>query len=114
MKVLALTEDGRMTYCTASEDQMGKGRCNHVRHQKEGQSVKDFIEEIIKPNINKDLEAMKQNGLALGYIKNQTPELCMVAVKENGLALEYVKKQTPEIIAAAIEEDPDAIEFVKI
>ena len=45
-KVFALTEDGRLTYCTAPEDQRGKGRCNHVAHQKEGQSVADFIEEI--------------------------------------------------------------------
>ncbi|NLZ80352.1 MAG: hypothetical protein GX913_00885, partial [Clostridiales bacterium] len=45
MKVLALTEDGRMTYCTAPEDQRGKGRCNHIMHQKEGQSVVEFVEE---------------------------------------------------------------------
>jgi len=143
MKVLALTEDGRMTYCVSPEDQRGKGRCNHVAHQKEGQSVADFIEEIkgsqdrVLNNINKkDLEAVKKNGWFLEYVKNQTPELCMEAVKQNGLALKfardetpelcmeavkqnglalkYVENQTPEIIQAALEQDPDAIDFVNI
>ena len=142
MKVLALTEGGRLTYCVSREDQREKGRCNHVTHQKEGQSIADFIEEIKDSqdsslnDINKkDLEAVKQDCWALKYVKNQTPELCMVAVKQNGWALNYVKDQTPElcmaavkqdgrvlefvqgqtpeIIQAAIEQDPDAIEFVK-
>jgi hypothetical protein len=38
----------------------------------------------------------------------------MTAVKQNGRALEYVENQTPEIIQAALEQDPDAIEFVEI
>ena len=143
-KVLALTTDGRLTYCVSPEDQRGKGRCNHVAHQKKDQSVANFIEEIkdsqdsaLNDIINKkDLEAVKENGLALEYVqnqtpeicmeavkqngwalqfvKNQTPELCMTAVKENGFALEFVKNQTPEIIAAAIEQDPGAIEFVNL
>ena len=142
-KVLALTEDGRLTYCTAPEDKRGKGRCNHVSHQKEGQSVQNFIEEIKDSqdstlnDINKEdleavkksgwalrhvknqtpeicMEAVKQNGWALKFVQDQTPELCMAAVKQDGRALEFVQNQTPEIIQAAIEEDPDAIEFVKI
>ena len=86
-KVLALTEDGRLTYCIAPEDQRGKGRCNHVGHQKEGQSVQNFIKEIKNSAFNdinkKNLEAVKQNGEVLKYIENQTPEICMAAVKQN-------------------------------
>ena len=44
------------------------------------------------------LEAVKQNGYALGYVKEQTHEICLEAVKQNGKALEYVKEQTPLII----------------
>ena len=44
------------------------------------------------------LEAVKQNGYALEYVKEQTPEICLEAVKQYGLALEYVKDQTPLII----------------
>ena len=45
-RVLALTQDGRITYCTAPEDQRGKGRCNHIAHQAPGQSTADFISSI--------------------------------------------------------------------
>ncbi len=41
-KVLALNKDGRMTYCTCSPEERGKGRCNHVVHQKDGESMEDF------------------------------------------------------------------------
>ena len=32
----------------------------------------------------KDLEMVKQDGLALACVKKQTPELCMAAVQQNG------------------------------
>ena len=40
------------------------------------------------------LEAVKQNGYALQYVKEQTLEICLEAVKQNGYALQYVKEQT--------------------
>lgn len=43
-KRLALTKDGRMTYCTAEKDYIGKGRCNHVAHQIDGETNKQFLE----------------------------------------------------------------------
>ena len=119
-KVLALTEDGRLTYCTAPEDKRGKGRCNHVSHQKEGQSVQNFIEEIKDSqdstlnDINKeDLEAVKKSGWALRHVKNQTPEICMEAVKQNGWALKFVQDQTPEICMAAVKQNGLALKYVK-
>jgi hypothetical protein len=33
---------------------------------------------------------VKQNGLALEYVKEQTPEICLEAVKQDGYALQYV------------------------
>lgn len=42
-KRLALNIDGQMTYCSASEENIGKGRCNHIEHQKNGESQKDFL-----------------------------------------------------------------------
>lgn len=45
-RVLALTEDGRITYCSAPEDKRGMGRCNHIAHQSPGQSTADFIASI--------------------------------------------------------------------
>jgi superfamily II DNA or RNA helicase len=49
-QVLALTEDGRISFCTAPEDQRGKGRCNHIAHAREGQSSKEFLEEFGNPS----------------------------------------------------------------
>ena len=59
------------------------------------------------------LEAVKQNGLALYYIKEQTPEICLEAVKHNGLALYYVKKQTKEICLEAVKQNGYALKYVK-
>jgi hypothetical protein len=38
----------------------------------------------------------------------------MAAVKDNGLALEFVKEQTPEIVEEAIKQCTDALKFVRI
>lgn len=47
-KRLALTKDGRMTWCTADEENIGKGRCNHVAHQKVGETQEEFMERANK------------------------------------------------------------------
>ena len=44
------------------------------------------------------LQAVKQNGLALRWVENQTPDICLEAVKQNGYALAFVINQTPLII----------------
>jgi hypothetical protein len=68
--------------------------------------VKDQTPEIC-------LEAVKQDGLALDYVKDQTPEICLEAVKQSGRALEFVKEQTPELCLEAVEQTGYAIQFVK-
>jgi hypothetical protein len=45
-KVLALNTKGQLTYCTALPEDRGKGRCDHVTHQKQGQTRNDFIKEL--------------------------------------------------------------------
>lgn len=42
-KRLALTVDGNITYCTATDENIGKGRCNHVAHQKDGPANARFL-----------------------------------------------------------------------
>jgi len=39
------------------------------------------------------LEAVKQNGDALQYVKAQSEKICLEAVKQDGDALQYVKAQ---------------------
>ena len=38
------------------------------------------------------LEAVKRNGYALQYVKEQTEAICLEAVKEDGYALQYVTR----------------------
>lgn len=56
-KRLALTKDGKLTYCNASEENIGKGRCNHIAHQRAGESMQSFMnranEELCKENVKK-------------------------------------------------------------
>ena len=39
------------------------------------------------------LYQVKKYGIALQYVRNQTPEICLAAVKENGDVLRYVDER---------------------
>jgi len=62
------------------------------------------------------IRAVKENGLALEYIKDpfKTYELCKIAIKENGLALQYVEDscKTYELCEMAIIQNAASLEFV--
>ena len=45
-RVLALNTNGDITWCVASEENRGKGRCNHIAHQNKGESTNDFIKRV--------------------------------------------------------------------
>lgn len=56
-KVLAMNEAGAFTYCTVSPEERGKGRCNHIGHQKDGETIDDFVkrmEEGIGDNVEEE------------------------------------------------------------
>lgn len=60
------------------------------------------------------LVILKEDGLRLKDCDKQSLKMCKVAVKQNGLALEYVRvPQTREMCVKAIKQNPDAYEFVK-
>ena len=71
-------------------------------------------DDLFRANIfdSRDFEMLRSNGLELQYVK-QTFDLCIVAVKQNGLALEFVNNQTEEICIAAVINNGFALEFVK-
>ena len=64
-------------------------------------------------NINECLAAVKEDGYALRYVEEQTPEICLEAVKEDGYALQYVKKQTKDICLEAVKQNELALQYVK-
>lgn len=43
VKRLAINTDGVLTYCSAPEDKIGVGRCNHTHHQQPDESRPQFI-----------------------------------------------------------------------
>jgi len=59
------------------------------------------------------LEAVKRNGNALQYVRNQTEAICLEAVKKAGVALQYVHDQTDEICLEAVKNDSNSLQFVK-
>lgn len=67
-KVLALTKDGRITFCTAPEDQRGKGRCNHIAHQRPDQSSSDFIMSIENEILVEDSALADQRDAILNLV----------------------------------------------
>jgi len=60
----------------------------------------------------KAMKAVKQDGHALRYVVEQTPEICLEAVRQNGYALQYVAKQTPEICLEAVKQKGEALQYV--
>lgn len=71
MRRLAMTIDGRMTYCTASPDQRGEGRCNHVAHQKENETTTEFCARIASEIEKSASEQEKKDVLNLDISDKQ-------------------------------------------
>ena len=46
--------------------------------------------------------AVIQNGLALQYVLQQTPQICALAVQQTNLASKFVKEQTQKIMRDTI------------
>lgn len=59
------------------------------------------------------MKAINLNSMTLQFVKEQTPELCMCAVENDGLSLQHVKEQTPEICMHAVENNGLALQYVK-
>jgi hypothetical protein len=70
------------------------------------------LDNMISSDLCMTLNAVKQNGMILQYVKNQTYDICMEAVKQTGLALQYVKNQTEENCMEAIKQNIWALEYV--
>lgn len=51
---LALTVNGDLTYCQASEENVGKGRCNHIAHQFKDETPNEFLNRVAE--LQKDLQ----------------------------------------------------------
>lgn len=123
-KRLAMTVDGRLTYCSADEHNIGKGRCNHVSHAKNGESQEKFLERTTKVvsilkkkeydaeewefgiNIGEDIEYLEEQ------YKNFDPDMYVSSdnvfarqiAAEHGYALDRLALDKDEIVRMAVIE----------
>ena len=56
--------------------------------------------------------SVRKCGLALAFIENQTPKVCLEAVMQNSLALKYVHKQSKKLCIEAVRQNNAAINYV--
>jgi hypothetical protein len=63
------------------------------------------------PYISQDtwIKSLEKNGSNIRYIKNQTPELQMVAVEKEPRYIRHIKNPTPEVQMYAVEDNPSNI-----
>lgn len=70
-KRLALNTDGEMTYCSATDENVGKGRCNHIIHQHSGETNLEFTQRAaIAFDQNNSLED-KEYQEGVKYLENR-------------------------------------------
>jgi hypothetical protein len=72
----------------------------------------------IPPSIiegNWGLTAVRENGLAIQYIKNPSEKVQLALVRQVRDAIEYLKKYhlSEKIRIAAVQQNPSAIKYVK-
>ena len=55
------------------------------------------------------LEAVKQDGYALQFVKNQNEKICLEAVKQDGYALQFVENYYQSVADITNEEDYNSL-----
>lgn len=59
------------------------------------------------------LAAVQQTYRAFKFVNRQTPDICLTAVRQSGLEIEYVYEQTEEICLAAVQQNGISLRYVK-
>lgn len=93
---LAMNSEGQMTYCTASEENIGRGRCNHIAHQKPGETPQEFCERATAA-----LNSRKPSGTARNELKgfNGRPVDYTISVKKGVLSDEEISNLKSKEVA---------------
>jgi len=77
---------------------------------KQNGSVLPIVPEKYKQDLS--MAAVTRDGLALQYVKQQTPDLCMAAINQNARALRYVEDPTIDLCLAAVTKEGWVLGFV--
>ena len=112
---MALTTDGQLTYCTASDENIGRGRCNHVTHQRLGETQQQFVnrisiidaESISKVKQEQERSNKSQQGV-MSWIKNlATPKILKGLDINSQLSDEQRQLESDRMLAAKFESISD-------
>lgn len=104
-KRFALTTDGRITVCTASPENVGKGRCNHLEHQLDDESSKDFIDRLKNSYGDKLNMNARNDGTNLVYSYSGS---------DHRFGKETIIDLDTEIMKKLLEsDDPDDVEWTQ-
>lgn len=113
-KRLAMTTDGRMTYCSASDANIGKGRCNHIIHQNKNENSNDFIKRVeeLKENLDHKLNSgnkfdrihAARNKYGLDKLINDEDVYVRVTVAQQGYGLDKLVNDEYSSIREAVAE----------
>jgi hypothetical protein len=57
-------------------------------------------------------QIVKQNGLLLEFIKNQTYSICIEAVKQNAEAIKFVKELNNDVVVHALMKDGNVLKYL--
>lgn len=117
MRKLALTRDGRITYCTATEDNMGKGRCNHISHQGKQESAEEFVDRANKiieigkqdtnlgdPEYDNKMKMIKEGkGLKI-FINDPDENIRMEVLKQGFFSEQVLQDKSWKVRATAVQK----------
>ena len=84
-KRLAMTTDGKLTYCSASDANIGKGRCNHLFHQNTNNS-QNFILEY--ENLKSILDKNEEDYCTIQGFEEEDPEFDELQAEQDCYFLE--------------------------
>ena len=65
------------------------------------------------PSEQVQLEAVKQNGWNIEFIKNPSEEMQLIAVRSNGMVIQYIKNPSEEMQLIAVRKTGHAIGYIK-
>ena len=86
-KVLALTKEHTITYCVAPPEKRGRGRCNHIDHQRDDETIDEFVSRV---SIKEDYaeEAVPDNRITkdeVASLKERLNEIAGCELTEENL-----------------------------
>lgn len=103
--VLALTVDGEPTMCYASEENRGKGRCNHVGHARPGETVQDFFNRVASDE-KKDKSESKRRKQEMEIRESKE-------INDGKNQAKMIEEEQDKIIAENVKEFEDALSSIE-